>query len=792
MAMPQTGYPGYAQPWAAAHPQHFAAAGCAGPFAAGFAQCPPPGYAGHAGPCGCPSWVAPPGTACQTQRPCNEDRERGRSREGRDARGHSARRASPERREPRRQWVGRPVDEAPPGHVWVRGRQRRVGRGEHHDTEDVWGAVPADYVAREVDRQRREERAKANAVAAPRREQAHSPTAPARERQDAAESPRGSPARGSKGGREPPDDGAANEADEAAHAAAAQRKLYKRAKKIARRAIARMAAAQQGLRNEAGHRAGAEGGGGGTAGKVQEGTGEKERAGLEGEERAAQDAAQGDPAGTTLGRAGRVAGSDGSGRGSRRGRRGRGGATVTGLTVDREAKGTLVTVFPRGRQVVRPPGCSSPSEGGSSDAALPVGGEPEQADGLYDDLDEPAPAADGLPNDLGVMFDGEPDDSATGGVYDDEPDGFAAEREAAAVGKEGAADAGNKARQRGRTDARERQFRMPAPPGPDGFSPSFFSAAKPLVSRAAAAAERAAGPALGLRSRAGRSATKTPAPHGSGAEGPASEDEGPPRRRGPATERRPVGTDLEDLANRERMLSGQVYRIPLKPTRPLALSAEGDQRVAVIASIQRIRRDVMERGEYGCRNGALGYGPVPLLKQEVAQHGNYVPCPLSDAHGATMGLPDRERRRFNAPGAENPVDIMQSGRTVASATDEAPYWHALGFAEVKQAMDEEFYLRVCSPKPDWDDDVVDTLAGSTEVSKGNRGGVHALGAVARRDSTAGKYLGEQTKEQVAAQHREAERGLHANRRGGGKGKGKGHADNGKGKGKGKGRGGRQS
>ena len=238
------------------------------------------------------------------------------------------------------------------------------------------------------------------------------------------------------------------------------------------------------------------------------------------------------------------------------------------------------------------------------------------------------------------------------------------------------------------------------------------------------------------------------------------------------------------------MLSGQVYRIPLKPTRPLALSAEGDQRVAVIASIQRIRRDVMERGEYGCRNGALGYGPVPLLKQEVAQHGNYVPCPLSDAHGATMGLPDRESRRFRKPGAEDPSKIMQSGRTIASAIDEAPFWHALGFSEVKQAMDGKLFLRVCSPKPDWDDDVVDTLAGTTDVSKDNRGGVSAFGAVARRDLSAGKYLGEPTREEAAAQRRKAERESHANRKGkGGKGKGKG-SNAGKGKGKGKGRGGR--
>ena len=336
---------------------------------------------------------------------------------------------------------------------------------------------------------------------------------------------------------------------------------------------------------------------------------------------------------------------------------------------------------------------------------------------------------------------------------------------------------------------------MPAPPGPDGFAPSFFPADKPLVSRAAAAAERAAegeqggGPVTGLRSRAGRLATKTPEPHGSGA----------PRRRGPVPERSPirsvgvperppiraVGTDLEDISNRERMLSGQTYRIPLTRPRPLALSAEGDQRVAVIASIQRIRKAVMERGEYG-EIGELGYGPVSPSKLEVSQQGNYVLCPLSDAHGATMGLPDRESRRFRKPGAEDPSKIMQSGRTIASAIDEAPFWHALGFSEVKQAMDGKLFLRVCSPKPDWDDDVVDTLAGTTDVSKDNRGGVSALGAVARRDLTAGKYLGEPTREEAAAQRREAERESQANRR---KGKGKGN-NTGKGKGKGKGRGGR--
>ena len=226
------------------------------------------------------------------------------------------------------------------------------------------------------------------------------------------------------------------------------------------------------------------------------------------------------------------------------------------------------------------------------------------------------------------------------------------------------------------------------------------------------------------------------------------------------------------------MLSGQDYRVPLKRPRPLALSAEGDQRVAVIASIQRIHRDVMERGEYGRRDGPI-YGPIPVCKLEVSMQGNSVLCPLSDAHGATMGLPDRESRRFRGPGAKDPADT-------AGATDEAPYWHALGFVEVKQAMDEKFFLRVCSPKPDWDDDVVDTLAGTNNVSKDNRGGVSAFGAVARRGLTAGKDLGEPTKEQVAAQHREAER---ANRRGGGKGKGKGSTA-GKGKGKGKGRGGR--
>ena len=109
------------------------------------------------------------------------------------------------------------------------------------------------------------------------------------------------------------------------------------------------------------------------------------------------------------------------------------------------------------------------------------------------------------------------------------------------------------------------------------------------------------------------------------------------------------------------------------------------------------------------------------------------------------------------------------------------YWRAIGFAEVKQAADEFVYLRVCSPKPDWDDDVVDVLAGSTDVSKENRGGVYALGAVARRDLTAGKSLREPTREEAAAHRREAERELHANRRGGGKGRGKG-SNTGKGKG----------
>ena len=105
---------------------------------------------------------------------------------------------------------------------------------------------------------------------------------------------------------------------------------------------------------------------------------------------------------------------------------------------------------------------------------------------------------------------------------------------------------------------------------------------------------------------------------------------------------------------------------------------------------------------------------------------------------------------------------------------------------VKRGWYQKFYLRVCSPKPDWDDDVVDTLAGTTDVSKDNRGGVSAFGAVARRDLTAGMYLGEPTREEAAAQRREAERESQANRR---KGKGKGN-NTGKGKGKGKGRGGR--
>ena len=774
--------PGYPQQLTApGYPQQLAAPGYPQPLAApGYTGAFGPGY-GHAAP---PYAHFPPGyaTAGYQQGPCgssclarSEDR-RPRS-EDRAARERSGWCESPERRE--RRWLDRPLGQAPPGCTWVRGREwtwvrgRATQPGERPSVRDSWEAV----CTRDIDDQQRAPRSVS--ITTSRRGQEDSQGRPARGRQGAAEDAGDGPARRgirqrraraeaaaarARGGDATANetaagvqrtatavgcegdsaagDGAANAADRAAQA----RKDYKRAKRAAAKAAAKAARA---LCGEAGTDANTKG-----APSVA-------------------DAAATDT----------------------------GSVTITGLTLRREVDGTTVTIAgAQGgadaveRQVFRP-GNPTPSEDESSDAALPVGGEPEQADdGMYDGLDEPEPAAERLPNDLGGMFDDDPDDLAT-------------EREAAAVGREGAADARNRACKRGRTDVRERvQFRMPAPPGPDGFAPSFFPADKPLVSRAAAAAERAAereqgdGPVTGLRSRAGRLATKTPEPHGSGTEGPATEDEGgAPRRRGPVPERSPirsvgvperppiraVGTDLEDISNRERMLSGQNYRIPLKRPRPLALSAEGDQRVAVIASIQRIRKAVMERGEYG-EIGELGYGPVSPSKLRPSQLGIYVLCPLSDAHGATMGLHEREKRRFKEPGADAPEEIFASGRAIAGASDEAPYWSAIGFTEVKQASDESFYLRVCSPKPDWDDDVVDTLAGSTDVSKDNRGGVSALGAVARRNLTAGMYLGEPTREEAAAQRREAERESQANRR---KGKGKGN-NTGKGKGKGKGRGGR--
>ena len=189
--------------------------------------------------------------------------------------------------------------------------------------------------------------------------------------------------------------------------------------------------------------------------------------------------------------------------------------TVKGLTLEREAAGTRVSIeslASRGRRVNRP-GTAPPSEDGTSDAGLPVGGEPEPAesdDGVYDGIDD------------------------LDGLFDDEPDDFVAAREVTAVEKESATGTrGETQEQGGRTDVRAcLQFRMPEPPGADGFAPSFCSPAKPFVTRATAAAERVAGQEEGVRcSRAGRGAPKTPERHGSGTEAPATEDEGRAPRR---------------------------------------------------------------------------------------------------------------------------------------------------------------------------------------------------------------------------------------------------------------------
>jgi hypothetical protein len=282
----------------------------------------------------------------------------------------------------------------------------------------VWRAVSAS----DVDKRRREWlEARADAVATSRREQAHSPKVPARECQGATESPGDSPARESEVGREErahdaaANDDEAGEANKAAtdadQAAAAQRATYKRAKRAAKRASARMEATRQDLHVDP--KAGAAPA---SAAKA-DGAPAVTDAAVTDAGTAVTDAAVTD-AGTVTDAVTASVAKDGV------------SFTVKGLTLEREAAGTRVSIeslASRGRRVNRP-GTAPPSEDGTSDAGLPVGGEPEPAesdDGGYDGIDN------------------------LDGLFDDEPDDFAAAREVAAVEKEGATGTRGEAREQG-------------------------------------------------------------------------------------------------------------------------------------------------------------------------------------------------------------------------------------------------------------------------------------------------------------------------------------------------------
>ena len=112
--------------------------------------------------------------------------------------------------------------------------------------------------------------------------------------------------------------------------------------------------------------------------------------------------------------------------------------------------------------------------------------------------------------------------------------------------------------------------------------------------------------------------------------------------------------------------------------------------------------------------------PVPANK---ACNPDGVPCcPLDDAEAATMSL----------------------GRGPAlTAAEECAVWAAIGFTPVQSVSDKKYFLQPSSPKPHWDDALVNALIGTPGVIERNRGGCKALSGHWAREYSHGDFEGEQ-------------------------------------------------
>ena len=135
------------------------------------------------------------------------------------------------------------------------------------------------------------------------------------------------------------------------------------------------------------------------------------------------------------------------------------------------------------------------------------------------------------------------------------------------------------------------------------------------------------------------------------------------------------------------------------------------------------RRAITVMHTYG-PPGALGgsaYGPVPMSDKCPRNPGGMPACPLDDAAAATM---QAGRGAKPLPAAESKV------------------WATIGFVPFQSLADDRYFLLPCSPKPDWDDELVSALLGTPGVSEENRGGVGAKNAARERRRTDGRYEGE--------------------------------------------------
>ena len=128
-------------------------------------------------------------------------------------------------------------------------------------------------------------------------------------------------------------------------------------------------------------------------------------------------------------------------------------------------------------------------------------------------------------------------------------------------------------------------------------------------------------------------------------------------------------------------------------------------------------------GAFGRQGGFGGqsYGPVPANKAPPGDPDGVPCCPLDDVEAATMSL----------------------GRgPTPTAAEECAVWAAIGFTPVQSVADKKYFLQPSSPKPHWDDALVNALIGTPGVTEHNRGGCKALSGHWAREYSHGDFEGE--------------------------------------------------